>query len=133
MLASRLIQRIALSVLFATATSIPLRGGADDISGVISGHAYDWSNHPLNGVTISLQSVSSPSSARTTGRGGYFTFLAVLPGEYRVSAALTGWVTCNAYLTIFPNQTKSVYFRMLHEAKRIGYCNSYERLQPISF
>jgi hypothetical protein len=131
---ARIIRRIAASLLLAAALSGPLRSAADDIGGVISGVVTDQANHPIRNARVVLSSSGIPTSFRNTSPNGRFLFLAVLPGQYFVSASQPGYDGCYAFFAIYPNQTKSVRFR-LPSLKRgfFDHCRSFEPVRDISF
>ncbi len=130
---THVIRRTALSVLLAVALSGPLRSYADDIGGVISGVVTDQANHPLRNARVVLSSSGIPTSFRSTSSNGRFLFLAVLPGQYFVSASQQGYDLCYAFFAIYPNQTKSVRFRLPALGGFFDHCRSFEPVRDISF
>jgi hypothetical protein len=107
---------LSLSLLIGT----PNQGSANDSTAVVTGFVSDQNNHPLDGARVFLRAVDSPVSIRSVNRNGFFAFLAVLPGEYVVESTKNGYDTCSSAFTIYPNQTKSVHFRMSNEIRTIS-------------
>ena len=131
---THVLQKIVFSALLAVALSVPLGSYADDIGGVINGFVTDQANHPLKNARVVLSSSGIPTSVRNTSSNGRFLFLAVLPGQYFVSASQEGYDLCYAFFAIYPNQTKSVRFR-LPSLKRgyVNHCRSFEPVRDIGF
>ena len=85
------VARLLVLLLFLYAIVAPFRASGDDVSGVVRGYVHDINNRPLRGTRVFLQSSESPMSIRTTDNTGRFTFLAVLPGDYIVTASKDGY------------------------------------------
>jgi hypothetical protein len=101
--------------------SNPVQSSGNDSTAVITGFVYDQNDRPLEGARVSLRSDDNPVSIRAVNRNGFFAFLAVLPGEYVVVTQLDGYNTCSAGFTIYPNQTKSVRFRLPPTLRTISH------------
>jgi len=120
---------LCLSGLFG---AFPVRSSADDVSGVVTGYAYDQNHQPIRGARVILASAESPVLTRTTNPNGRFLFLAVLPGYYTAWASADGYDSpCRWFLYIFPGQTKLVRFPMSPRAM-MEFC-SFSDVNPIQF
>lgn len=112
---------LAATFCFALLISSSISTRADDVSGVIRGYVGDANNHPLAGALVSLRSDDGPVAVRTVSNSGFFVFLAVLPGQYKVVAERHDFQVCSAELTIYPNQTGWVRFRLPLEYRTISH------------
>ena len=86
--------RGAMSVLVLTlVTSIPL-GAQTPAGGGVSGIVRDEQNAVVPGVTVAAASESAPRVYRTiTDRTGLYHLPDLAPGEYDITAELTGFAT----------------------------------------
>lgn len=127
------VARLLVLPLFLYLIVAPLHARGDDVSGVVRGYVHDKDNRPLKDARVFLTSRQSPTSIRTTDNTGRFTFLAVLPGDYVVTASKDGYYSsCISFLYIFPGQTKFVTFPLLTHIFNIGHCYYFDR-DPIQF
>jgi hypothetical protein len=82
--------KIALTALAAVLFAAP--ASAQSVTGTITGTVKDSSNLPVSGATVTLiQPATGSERQTTTDVRGDFVFSSVAPGEYRISAAASGF------------------------------------------
>jgi len=97
----------ATTANFALAAAIP--------TGAITGRITNAQNGAaLSGVTVSYSRGSTTSDAN-----GYYTFTAVPPGAYTVTAQMSGWITASTTVTV-ASSTVTANIRMATGGKITG-------------
>ena len=83
------------AVALATAVAAVATGSAQTTTGRLIGTVVDEAGAPLPRVAVTIASPSLIGGAQTraTDNAGQFSFLLLAPGEYTVTAALSGFIT----------------------------------------
>ncbi|MBM3775307.1 MAG: hypothetical protein FJW37_09105, partial [Acidobacteria bacterium] len=82
---------VALALLWVLA---PALGLAQTSTGSVNGVVSDSTGLPIAGAAVTLESIARGEKRTTvSSSAGYYEFLVVQPGPYRVSAAMQGFTT----------------------------------------
>src|SRR6266498_5773873 len=87
-------------------------------TGMIQGTVTDQNGGALPGVTVEITSPNLQGTrVATTGNDGRFRFVSVPPGQYKVTANLSGMGTSAKNATVTLDSTASVNLQMQASAK----------------
>ena len=101
-----------LAVL-AIALMIPALAAAQTESGKVSGSVTDQSGAVLPGVTVNLKSVERATTRSTvTNAQGEYVFASLVPGNYEVTAELSGFSTKQTRTNVPVGATVAVNVQM---------------------
>jgi outer membrane receptor protein involved in Fe transport len=99
--------------LLAIALLIPALAAAQTESGKVTGTVTDQSGAVLPGVTVNLKSVERATTRSTvTNAQGEYVFASLVPGNYEVTAELSGFSTKQTRTTVSVGATVNVNVQM---------------------
>jgi outer membrane receptor protein involved in Fe transport len=100
-------------VVLAIALMIPALAAAQTEFGKVSGTVTDQSGALLPGVTVNLKSVDRATTRSTvTNAAGEYVFASIVPGNYEITAELSGFSTKQARTTVAVGTTVNLNIQM---------------------
>jgi hypothetical protein len=110
-------ERFIPTVLILSAAGVLIllgsAAGAMQLTGSVEGIIKDATGGVLPGATVELRNEQSGATlSRTSGSAGEYSFAAVKPGMYRISASFKGFTPASRNVEVEINKTSRVDFTL---------------------